>query len=409
MLGHADGVASLGNIGFSGTRAYSDAVKAATLGATPKSLAIPHSLFSGGLLPELNVRTSWIDNISSAPPRASDFYSILTADLKVQRDLFKLGGPSYLRIEESFKKQTFGYKASLIGTVFEIDRLSQHLGSIKDSLRAAYGLTPDHFESAMQKMVNPWLDTASPLISAAAFGKLLGIGNLVSHFPTFNARSAKALRSDLGDFRDQITFPYGFGADADVRKSFYAERGLNQSLVDFPEPAFEETLAIAELSTNIPALISENGPPVSYSGTSREESELRRNNTVHDWLQRFEIQLRNFINNQMIANFGKDWPKHRLNNGIYEKWVDKQGKDTSGLQLPLIHYADFTDYMDVICKRDNWNKTFRLIFARVEFVRESFQRLYGPRVAVMHARPLIEEDVLFVYTEIKRITRLISF
>src|SRR6185503_5712381 len=98
---------------------------------------------------------------------------------------------------------------------------------------------------------------------------------------------------------------------------------------------------------------------------------------AHDRLMRLEKRLRQFIDDQMTREYGKEWPKHRLPNGLYYQWQGKREKsikDGSG-DFPLIAYADFSDYALVICKGDNWKEVFAPFFHRPESVRESFQRL----------------------------------
>ena len=68
----------------------------------------------------------------------------------------------------------------------------------------------------------------------------------------------------------------------------------------------------------------------------------------------------------------------------------------------MIAYADFTDYVLVICRRDNW-RIFKRYFGREESVRESFQRLYPIRLDTMHARQITHEDELFLYVETRRL------
>lgn len=72
----------------------------------------------------------------------------------------------------------------------------------------------------------------------------------------------------------------------------------------------------------------------------------------------------------------------------------------------MIAYADFTDYVRVICKRDNWN-IFKPFFDREENVRESFQRLYPVRLDTMHARPITQDDELLLYIETRRLSKVI--
>jgi hypothetical protein len=82
---------------------------------------------------------------------------------------------------------------------------------------------------------------------------------------------------------------------------------------------------------------------------------------------------------------------------VVETWRDKKQRAQRHTEadLPLIAYADFTDYELVICKRDNW-RLFEKYFDRPESVRESMQRLY-------HSRPITQDDELFLMVECKRL------
>jgi hypothetical protein len=91
-------------------------------------------------------------------------------------------------------------------------------------------------------------------------------------------------------------------------------------------------------------------------------------------------------------------------------WREKKQKamDSGEKEGPLLAYADFTDYVPIITRKDNWEKVFKPIFQRSEFVRESFQRLYPIRICTMHARMITQDDELYLHVEIKRILRAIK-
>ena len=76
--------------------------------------------------------------------------------------------------------------------------------------------------------------------------------------------------------------------------------------------------------------------------------------------------------------------------------------------MPLLAYADFTDYELIICRADNWREVFSQTFKRPESVRESFQRLYPIRICTMHARPITQDDELFLYVELRRLIGVIE-
>ena len=106
---------------------------------------------------------------------------------------------------------------------------------------------------------------------------------------------------------------------------------------------------------------------------------------------RFEVQIRNFIDKVMTEAWGADWPKHKLPNGLYDSWREKQEKAKQAGRKPyhIICFADFTDYERIINKTDNWNNVFKAVFRDPANVRESFNRMNLPRVETMHGHHFI--------------------
>lgn len=263
------------------------------------------------------------------------------------------------------------------------------------------------FKQAMEKMQTPWLDIQESMRSMGGFAALQGIGKALEHMPAFGNSLGVALRVDLGDWRDTITWPEAIFTDFKARSDFYAGLGFDSALTDFPAPAFEASLDIAELRREPPQLIDVYGSPIPASGDDAEEEGLARTNQAHNWLLRLETQVRRFIDQQMTTAFGPDWPKTRLPNGLYDQWQEKKRKalQSGGREWPLITYADFTDYIPVICRRDNW-PVFAPFFGRLEDVREAFQRLHPIRLDTMHARPVTQDDELLLFVETKRLVKV---
>jgi len=283
----------------------------------------------------------------------------------------------------------------------EIERL---FPKIPDSIWQNYSLPKSQFEKILDEFRSPWLDVQRQLESLTNLAKLHGIGHLISTRPPFDPGAVSAFRTDFGDWRDRISFPEEVAINVPLRSAFYAERGYNSALADFPSETFEE--GVVALRSGVPVLISAYGEPVPPSDSDVEEQAFTRNNVIYNWLQRFETQIRFFIDKLMTDQFGNDWPRHQLPAGVYDKWVEKQAKDRSGRSWPIVYYADFTDYERVICRQDNWKAVFAKYFYREESVRESLQRLHMPRLATMHARPLTQDDELFVFVEVRRLVRL---
>lgn len=273
-----------------------------------------------------------------------------------------------------------------------------------------YSEQASEVQRAMENMRTPWLDAQQALKSVGGFAELQGIGSILERFPTFDDKVSATLRIDLGDWRDKIVWPEKVLTNLGARSEFYVNLGFDQSLTDFPAPAFEEATEIAGLRRAPPPLVSAYGTPVPHSANAEEEGALVRTNIAHDRLFRLETNLRKFIDDKMTQEYGPDWPRHRLPPELYEKWVEKKSKaESSGRETrSLVSYADFTDYERVICKKDNWRDVFKSFFGRIESVRESFQRLHPIRLDTMHARPIGQDDELLLYVEVQRLIRAID-
>jgi hypothetical protein len=260
-------------------------------------------------------------------------------------------------------------------------------------------------QEAMLEMHAPWLDSLRAVESVRGFAELQAIGGALTVVPPFGDDFSELLRADLGDWRDRITnWSDVIGESVAARHSLYVERGLNTDLTDFPEEAFDESLALAGISREQPILVVEYGQLTSLFIDDDENKALARTNVAHDHLQRFEFQLRKFIDRSLTKVVGANWPKQRLPNGVYDKWQFKKSNDQGkAVDWPLIAYADFTEYADIICRSDNWKEAFEPVFKRKESVRESFQRMYAIRLAIAHARPITNADALFLYVEVKRL------
>ncbi len=264
-------------------------------------------------------------------------------------------------------------------------------------------------QRAMESMRTPWLDAQKELSSIAGFSELQGIGRAMQSMHAFDEKLTTSLRLNLGDWRDAISWRAEIFTDLSERARFYAGLGFNAALTDFPMPAFEQGLDIAGLIREPLPLIDRYTAQLPLRDEDEEDEGLARTNKAHDRLLRFETQLRAFIDEQMTQVFGADWPKHRLPNGMHDQWQEKkrEAEQVGRGEYPLIAYADFTDYEPLICRRDNWREVFVKFFIRPESVRESFQRLYPIRVDTMHARPITQDDELFLYIETLRLEKVI--
>ena len=242
---------------------------------------------------------------------------------------------------------------------------------------------------------------------AAGLARALARAAAVQEQDRIAAGLARALARAAVQEQNRIAWPRKILTDYGARADFYVSRGLKGARPDFSAPAFEKSLDIADLRGDKLLLVDLYGsPPPELDNDHKEEG---RAPMAYVRITGLETQLRRCIDERMTACYGSDWPKHQLPNGMYRKWKEKKQKAQQGGrgEDALIAYADFTDYVQVICKRDNW-RVFSPIFDREENVRESFQRLYPVRVDTMHARQITQDDALLLYFETRRLSKAMN-
>jgi hypothetical protein len=272
------------------------------------------------------------------------------------------------------------------------------------SLTALFGR--DHHvlavEQAMRAMRTSWLNTEHLNSSARAFAELQAMGYALNERLPFDTTLAASLRPSLGDWRDLMTIPARDLLDPLARSAFYLERGFDPALTAFTASAFRESVGIAGLREYEPAETVDDGEV--------DEEWLARNREAFGLLQRFEVAIRRFISEAMHSAYGDQWMKRQLPSAMSERWLGKRDitVKAGGAECPLIEYADLTDYWIIIGRGDNWSQVFRPIFGRMEDVRESFQRLFPIRNAIVHTRVVTLDDELLLLVETKRILRAVG-
>ena len=270
--------------------------------------------------------------------------------------------------------------------------LEQFRNSPTSKLAVQFIAAIDTLTRAIESLRTPWLNTANQFRSVRAFADLQGIGLAMRTMSSFGDQFTDLSRDDLGDWRDQIRSPEKIFDDAATRTMFCEERGLDLALTFLPATAFEQSLGTAGLR------------PAPIDLYDSEEA-FARNNAAHDRLQRFESQLRLFIEEQMTKTYGNQWVKHRVPGPMQASWIEKRKKACASGECihPIIAYADFSDYATIITQKNNWNDVFKPIFGRQTSVQESLQRLYPIRICTMHARMISQDDELSLYVETRRI------
>jgi hypothetical protein len=278
----------------------------------------------------------------------------------------------------------------------EVERLARGLGGHL-GLASVAGIGSDLIEQAMGQMHSPWLHTAHSAVSASAFVDLMGIGRGIQLLRPFDDILSTSLRTTLGDWREELPQSIAL-ADPILRADFYRDRGFDPAVVDFPAQAFEEGLQIAGFQIWHEIEIVDEADESSTHAAMAFRA-----------LRRLETAIRAFIVERFTAQFGDKWYRQRLPADVLQAWTDKKARDTtSTADLPLIEYADFSDYIKIIERKDNWVDVFQGVFTRKEDIQESFRRLGPIRIATMHARLVLKEDLLLMVSETARILKAIN-
>ena len=196
-------------------------------------------------------------------------------------------------------------------------------------------------------------------------------------------------------------------ATQDLRRRFAQAQSLQSALSNINKRFSPPEIAEATKGSLSPLIYSYSLETEAQK--NEQESAFERNKAAYDLLQRFETWLRWFIDKKMKVIFGPTWTKHQVPGKIRRQWLEKKQKarENGEPERPLIAYADFTDYVQIITRKDNWEKVFKPIFRRNISVQESFQRLYPIRICTMHARAITRDEELYLYVEVKRIMNTI--
>jgi Swt1-like HEPN len=254
-------------------------------------------------------------------------------------------------------------------------------------------------KSAMISMDTPWLRLGQLTESVHAFSELQSLGAAINVRRPYEEALSNALRGALGDWREVTTLPSTIYGDPVIRSDFYVSLGFDSSLTDFTAQAFDESMSLAGLDATEDAQEGDHQQPG-----------LARNIRAYRDLFKLEREIRDFIDRAMKRVFGVDWPRQQIPDDMLNDWKAKRqvALKKGEEEQPLIAYADFTDYIRIIERKDNWAKVFQSVFGRPSDVQESFTRLFPVRICTMHARIITLDDELFLRAESRRILRAIK-
>ena len=246
----------------------------------------------------------------------------------------------------------------------------------------------------------PWLNEVEPMSSIRALTEMQVLGAAINAANPFSDAVTEATRKVLGDWSKVTSLPPEVFTDAYARRDFYLAHGYDAALSMLPAAARFEGLYLSGLidarSVTVDADQTEISAEVDGYALASEAREM---------LAALERELRQFIDGKLKAVHGHTWTKQRVPAGVAQT-IKQRGADDqrfNGKSHPAVEYLDFPDYAPIITRADNWTDVFKDYFLRPESIAESFVRLAPIRNAVMHSRPLTQEDMDFLYVEVRRL------
>ena len=296
-------------------------------------------------------------------------------------------------------------------TVEETFRLSktaaEEIGAGLDSIVSIH---QEELQRLAEGISTPWVDKSNAQSSFESVALLSSVGNIL-HGDPFDSATSKALRSHLGDW-SQTNLPQRIFSDYRARESFFRDHGFDSRLTAIPEPAFTDFLDETGISHPVPF------PPLLPPTERRESKESendehlvrQRNRDAYDIILSLETQVREYLHRVMTDRYGPKWEK-QVSDKLRQAWEKKRvtAIEKGEEERPLLWYADFTDYIDIVCQGNNWRDIFQPVFRNEVDIRASFQRLHTIRIPTMHSRMVItKDDILLLRVESRRILKAIG-
>ena len=273
----------------------------------------------------------------------------------------------------------------------------------------------EEFVRVVQAMRAPWVNVQNSLGSMEGFAELAHLGKSLALLPGFDPQLTQLLRSQLGDWRAPLRVGIADLLEPVHRLDLYRQWGLNPHLVDFPPRAFTLVLGLTGIvPPDYRTPRSKTTLPPSASGKADQENEGRSPATetreAAEWLERLEGSLRVFVDSRMTEAFGARWVNRNLDPGTRKWWHERResGGKPSGVDEPRTDDSNFSNYVEIILRDENWNAAFRSVFHRKEFLQESFNRLYPARILTIQGRGITEPDLLYMAVEVRRLLKTIG-
>lgn len=249
-------------------------------------------------------------------------------------------------------------------------------------------------QSVVDQINGPWARTGSEPTSMSHVAQLSALSRAAGGLRPYSPSTTSLLREELGDWRADLALEIDI-LDPARRRDLYIDRGYDAGLTDFPAEVVEELIEI----------VGDESEETADIDGAEERCDL-----AFATLSRFERRVRDFIVARLQGEFGERW-EAQIPQQMLKGWREKHQRDVDLGTTPrprLIDYSDFTEYMAIIGRRDNWTRAFSPIFKRRADVEESFNRLMPVRLVTMHSVLITMDDEVLLTFETKRLLNAIA-
>jgi DNA sulfur modification protein DndB len=133
-------------------------------------------------------------------------------------------------------------------------------------------------------------------------------------------------------------------------------------------------------------------------------------------LKDLELKLRGSLTAELSRIAGASWwnDPTRIPQTIHDLAEDRKQRNEKPWpwmgerRKPVIHYLDFTDYRQVIIKRNNWHDVFSRIFKNRTILESKLMELEPIRVDISHTRSLSPESMEILRVNSRHLIRCIE-
>lgn len=280
-------------------------------------------------------------------------------------------------LKAAYEYVSHNHKSLEIGIDFKEDYditvLATQMGIPKEGASAGITILVGLVSALTKKPVKSGIAMTGEI---TILGRILPVEGIHEKLLAASEGGLKTVYVPKGNERDVQILPASMKDKIDIKLVSRVEEVLNEVLVDY------RTAEIVD--------------------TSQEKEEP--SNDAHMILSELENNVRNCIE-ERLGRISANWWTEKVPPDVRQRAEERRIKE--GDSIRLINYVDFSDYLKIITRRDNWKEVFYAVFRDEGIVTAKLRELEPIRNAIAHNRPLTSEEIEKLKLLAKDINRLI--